>query len=168
LKDEKDEIVGRETIVIKKTSTTTYSIKLIFTIMFIGILSYLLLQFYEELRTNYKWSNLIAYYVVALNLPLPMDWTEDVKRNNTVKYCKILGEAIRSYNSQERKTLQSTDMVELSPAYIPDVKMMKDVWGGRFYNDSAGRVVFSMGPDGRHDYSNQKSICNKDDVSVKY
>lgn len=82
--------------------------------------------------------------------------------------CDTLAQAIQKYNSLESAVVKSEDMNELAKKYITNLDRLRDRWGNRYRHDYSIGVVYSMGPDGKHDPDNAGSQYNKDDISVSY
>ncbi|HNY12515.1 MAG TPA: hypothetical protein PKK26_13060, partial [Candidatus Wallbacteria bacterium] len=82
--------------------------------------------------------------------------------------CDMVAEVIRKYNSLEGSMVKSPDMNELAGKYIVNLKTLRDMWGNPYEHDARAGMVFSRGPDGKHDAGNLSAAENSDDIVSYY
>lgn len=107
--------------------------------------------------------------LVAVALPQFAAMTEDAKKTKAKQDCDTFVQAIQKFNSLEGTTVQDKYMKELKGKYITNLDTMKDPWGNRYEQEYRKGIVYSKGPDSKHNEGGGPSHPeNKDDITVPY
>ena len=96
--------------------------------------------------------------LVAVALPQFAAMTEDAKKTKAKQDCDTICQAIQKYNSLEGAQVEQ--LMDLKGKYLTNIDTLKDPWGNSYQIDVIAGAVYSKGPDGQDNKTDQADKKN--------